>query len=587
MYLENIQGPEDIKKLNITELEALAGEIREGLMNRLSQIGGHFGPNFGIVEATIALHYVFDSPKDKFVFDVSHQIYTHKMLTGRWRSYVENEHFFEVSGYSNPFESEHDIFNIGHTSTSVSLATGLAKGRDLTDGNGNVIAIIGDGSLSGGEALEGLDYAGEMNTNLIILVNDNEQSIAENHGGLYKNLRLLRETKGEAPNNLFKAMGLDYIYLEEGNDIQQLIETFAKVKNIDHPIVVHIHTKKGKGYELAEKNKENWHWCMPFDPQTGETKVEFSGEDYGTLTYDLLIRKMKEDKRVVHIAAAVPVVGGFSIERREALGELKDQYIDVGIAEEEAVALASGIAKRGGKPVFITNATFIQRTYDQLNQDLSLNRSPATIVIGSPSVYGMNDVTHTGIYAPSMISNIPGLIYLSPTSKEEYLSMLEWSIDQTKYPVVINMPSVGVMPAKYAVDKTYDNLNSFAICHKGSKVAVIGVGDAFNLADSCADNLAKELGADVTLINPRFISGIDTKLLEELKADHSVVVTMEPAIMDGGLGQKIAAFYGDSNMKVLCYGLDNKFYDRYNLEELLTKRRMTPELVTEDVKRVL
>ena len=517
MYLEKINGPEDVKKLSMEQLNVLAGEMREALFHRLTKTGGHFGPNFGVVEMTIAMHYVFDSPKDKFVFDVSHQTYPHKMLTGRAYGYLDENRFHEISGYSEPSESEHDIFTIGHTSTSVSLATGLAKGRDAVGGKENIIAVIGDGSLSGGEALEGLDFAGEMTSNLIVVVNDNEQSIAEIHGGLYKNLTELRESNGEAPNNLFRAMGLDYIFEEEGNNIEKLIALFQKVKDINHPIAVHIHTQKGKGYEPAEENKEAWHWRMPFDRTTGKPLQNFEGEDYSVLTGELLLNKMKKDKSVVFVTAAVPSNVGFPKENREKAG---NQYIDVGIAEEQAVAMCSGIAKNGGKPIFGTNATFIQRTYDQFSQDVCINQSPVTTILNYSSVLGLNDVTHLGFYTISMLSNIPNLVYLAPTCKEEYLAMLDWSVEQDKYPVVISMPGNGVHPAKYPVASSYDPLNEYQVCEKGEEVAVLALGDFFQLGEEAARSIEKETGKKVTLINPRFASGLDEKLLSDLKENH-------------------------------------------------------------------
>ena len=468
MYLEKINGPEDVKKLNLDELNILAEEIREGLFNRLTKIGGHFGPNFGFVEATIAMHYVFNSPKDKFVFDVSHQTYPHKMLTGRAYGYIDDDRMHEVSGYSAPDESAHDHFIIGHTSTSVSLACGLAKGRDLKGDKENIVAVIGDGSLSGGEALEALDFAGsELNSNLIIVVNDNQQSIAENHGGLYKNLTELRN--GTAKTNLFTAFGLDYIYEENGNDIAKLIELFKKVKDIDHPIVVHINTIKGKGYTPAVEHREAWHWTVPFDRETGKKQSFGDGESYQTLTSDLLLEKIKSDKEVIAIAAGVPVAFGFTEDKRKIAGK---QYADVGIAEEHAVALSSGIAKQGCKPVFGTNATFIQRTYDQISQDLCVNKNPATIVIGYSSVWGLNDVTHLGIFALSAFSHIPNLLVLAPTNKQEYLSMLDWSIDQKQYPVAIRAPRNGVFYAKGSVDTDYSDINKYLVTRNGSKVAV-------------------------------------------------------------------------------------------------------------------
>jgi len=474
MYLEKINSPEDLKKLDIEELKLLAEEIRKALMNRLTKIGGHFGPNFDMVETIIAMHYVFESPKDKFVFDVSHQTYTHKMLTGRKDGYLYDEHFEEVSGYTNPDESEHDFFNVGHTSTSISLASGLAKARDLKGDKENIIAVIGDGSVGGGEAFEGLDYVGsELNSNFIIVVNDNQQSIAENHGGIYKNLEELRNTNGRAENNLFKSFGLDYIYEAEGNNIEKMIETFEKVKNIDHPIAVHINTQKGKGYKLAEENKESWHWCIPFDEKTGKTTI-ISGdaEDYSILTADYLLEKMKQDKTVVAVTPAMPSTIGFGEERRKRAGK---QFVDVGIAEEQAVALISGIAKNGGKPILGTNSTFIQRTYDQISQDLCINNNPATIVLNCTSVAGLNDVTHLGIFTTSEFSHIPNLVMLAPTNKNEYMSMLEWAIEQKEHPVMILIPGNGVINDGRIADKDYSNINKYKVEEQGEKIAILAV----------------------------------------------------------------------------------------------------------------
>ena len=580
MYLKEITKPEDIKKLNMEQLKTLAEEIREALMNRLSKRGGHFGPNFGMVEATIALHYVFNSPIDKIVYDVSHQSYTHKMLTGRQDAYIFDEHFNDVSGYTNPEESAHDFFNIGHTSTSVSLASGLAKARDLKGDKENIIAVIGDGSLSGGEALEGLDYAGELDSNFIIVVNDNDMSIAENHGGLYKNLKALRESNGQCECNLFKAMGLDYIYLNEGNDIEKLIETFKSVKDMDHPIVVHINTQKGKGYEPAEKNKESFHWCMPFDKETGKPTVTFDGESYGNLTCEYLLKKMKADPTVTAITAGVPTNIGFTEDKRKEAGK---QFIDVGIAEEHAVALASGIAKNGGKPVFATHSSFMQRTYDQISQDLCINKNAATLLVNTASVYGMNDVTHLGIFDIPMMSNIPELVYLAPTNSEEYFAMLDWSIEQNQYPVAIRIPCNGVIHTNEAVDTDYSNLNTYKITQKGSKVAILALGDFYQLGESVAKAIEEKTGTAPTLINPRYITGLDVKMLENLKADHEKVITLEDGILDGGFGEKIARFYGPTELKVYNYGLKKEFIDRYVVEDILKENHLTAEQILEDL----
>ena len=583
MYLERIDGPNDVKKLSLEQMDVLAQEMREALFRKLSKHGGHFGPNFGMVEATIALHTVFDSPKDKMVFDVSHQSYCHKMLTGRKDAFLYEEHYDDVSGYSEPSESAHDFFVIGHTSTSVSLACGLAKGRDLLGGSENIIAIIGDGSLSGGEALEGLDFAAELNSNLIIVVNDNDMSIAENHGGLYQNLKLLRDTEGKAACNLFRAMGLDYVFVKNGNDIPSLVEAFKQVKDSTYPVVVHICTQKGKGYAPAEQDKETWHWCMPFDPETGKPLIADAGEDYSELTAQYLLEKMKKDPAVVGITSATPPILGFTPDKRKLAGK---QFVDVGIAEETAVALASGIAANGGKPVYGVYSTFIQRTYDQLSQDLCVNSNAATILVFAASVYGMNDVTHLGIYDIPMMANIPNLVYLAPTTKEEYMAMLDWSVEQKEYPVAIRVPMTVVSSGK-SCTKDFAKLNTYEVTQKGSRVAVIGLGNFYALGQTAAQEIAKQTGVQPTVINPMYITGVDEELLESLKAEHDVVITVEDGILDGGFGEKIARFYGSSNMKVLNYGLKKEFLDRYDAEDVVKRNRLTAEQIAEDVVALL
>lgn len=578
MYIEKINGSEDVKKLNIEEMTALAEEMRHALLKRASIHGGHFGPNFGMVEAIIALHYVFESPKDKMVFDVSHQTYPHKMLTGRKDAYLYEEHYDDVTGYSCPQESEHDHFTIGHTSTSVSLACGLAKARDLRGESANVIAIIGDGSLSGGEALEGMDFAAELDSNMIIVVNDNDMSIAENHGGLYSNLKLLRETNGQAECNLFKAMGLDYVYVDHGNDLRELIGAFKQVKDSKKPVVVHINTLKGKGYKPAEEHKEEWHWHLPFDIETGKSHFP-EVEDYSSVTCEYLIEKMKKDPTVVAITSGTPTILGFTQEKRKQAGR---QFVDVGIAEETAVALASGIAKGGGKPVYGVYSSFIQRTYDQISQDLCIDGNPATIVVYTGSVFGMTDVTHLGLQDIPMLSNIPGLVYLAPTTKEEYLSMLDWSVEQKEMPVAIKLPGGDMISDGREVTKDWSQLNTYEVTEKGSKIALIGLGTFYSLALQTAEMLEKK-GIHATVINPYYITGLDEGLLEKLKADHDTVVTLEDGILNGGFGEKIARFYGSSDMKVYNYGLKKEFLDRYDVNEVLKENHLTAEQIVNDV----
>lgn len=577
MLLEKIQSPKDVKVLSMPQLHELAQEIRDGILNRDSNIGGHVGPNLGIVETTIAMHYVFNCPEDKFVFDVSHQSYPHKMLTGRAFGYYDNNRFQEISGYSSPAESpEYDQFELGHTSTSISLASGLQKARDIKGTKENIVVLIGDGSLSGGEALEGLDEVGELGTGIIIIVNDNEMSIAENHGGLYKNLALLRETNGKAECNLFRAMGLDYKYVADGNDVETLIKTFQEVKDIDHPIVVHIHTEKGKGYAPAVQNKEPWHWSMPFDIETGKPKVEGGGEDYGNMTAEYLLEEMKKDKHLVAVTSGTPTVAGFFKARREEAGA---QHVDVGIAEEQAVAMISGMAKGGIRPVYNVYSTFIQRTYDQIAQDLCINGNPAVINVFCASLYGMNDITHIGFYDIPMLSNIPNLVYLAPTCWEEYKAMMAWGIQQTAHPVAIRVPGGAVTHSDEQFDEDYSELNRFKMTHKGSKVAIVALGAFYGLGKQVAALLKEQKGIDATLINPRYITGLDEEMLESLKADHEKVITLEDGALEGGFGEKIARFYGDSDMRTLCFGIKKGLYDRYDYQQLAKDNELTPEQI--------
>lgn len=581
MFLEKIKSPADVKALDIKSLEQLAAEMRAALIKKLSQCGGHVGPNLGFVEGTIALHYVFDSPRDKIVYDVSHQSYSHKMLTGRAQAFLEESHYGDVTGYSEPTESEHDHFMVGHTSTSVSLALGLATARDVLRESGNVIAVIGDGSLSGGEAFEGLDNAGEYATNFIVVVNDNEMSIAENHGGLYKSLADLRATAGMSENNYFKSLGFDYKYMEQGNDIASLIEVFKSVKDTTRPVVVHIHTQKGRGYSYAEQNREGWHWAAPFNIETGEINWG-SGENYSEILGLYLMAKIKSDPKVVVIHSAVPAGIGFYDARRKEAGK---QFIDVGIAEEHAVALASGLAKGGAKPVYSTHSTFIQRTYDQLSQDLCANNNPATILVTMSGADGMNDTTHLCIFDIPMLSNIPNLVYLCPTCVEEFKTMADWAIDQTEHPVAIRIPNA-VHHRSDIFEKDYSNLNKFKVVHRGSRVALIGLGDFYQRAASVALELRRE-GIDATLVNPRYASGVDKEMLQELAKSHDVFVTLENGVVEGGFGQKVATALAETNAKVLVRGLSKEFYDKVSFAELCERNLLNPSQVAKDVVAAL
>ncbi len=580
MILDKINSPQDLKSLSLGEMNTLASEMRELIIKKVNVTGGHMAPNLGILEATIALHYVFNSPVDKFVFDVSHQCYPHKILTGRKEGFIKEEDYLKYTGYTAPEESEHDLFKIGHTSTSISLASGLAKARDLRNENYNVIALIGDGSLSGGEALEGLNFASKLNSNFIIIVNDNQMSIAQNYGGLYDNLAILRETKGQAENNFFKTLGYDYLFIENGHDIEKLIEEFKKIKDINHPLVVHLVTEKGHGLAQAVDNKEKFHWVMP--NVLDETPAIAQNEDYTTITVDYFLNKAKNDSSFVVMNAATPGVFGLNSKVRKALG---NQYIDVAIAEEHAIAMASGLAKNGAKPVFCVMSSFIQRTYDQLSQDLCLNSNPATILVYWGAITE-SDATHLTTFDIPLMCNIPNLVYLAPTTKEEYLAMLDWSVEQKEYPVAIRVPAVELKSSGVEDKTDYSILNKYQVTKKGDTIALLGLGNFYFKALEIANLLEKE-GISATIINPKFITGVDIELMEELKKNHKVVVTLEDGELDGGWGEKIARYFGNSEMKVLNYGALKEFSDRVPLDELYTKYRLKNELIIEDIKKAL
>ena len=585
MYIEKIHSPADLRKLEVSELKIVADEVRDAVLNRVSRHGGHVGPNLGFTEATVALHYVFDTPTDKLVFDVSHQTYPHKILTGRAHGFLDDADTRAISGYSSPIESpEYDYFEIGHTSTAISLATGLQKGRDVLGGTENIVAIVGDGSLSGGEAFEGLNTAAALGTNIIIVVNDNEMSIAENHGGLYANLRLLRETYGQAELNFFKTFGFDYYYLENGHNLASLVDIFRRVKDTPHPTVVHIHTEKGHGYAPAVEKQEAWHYRSPFDRETGKSTGPRDKSEYmPSLLGDFLREEMKRDPKLVVVASAVPMGLGFTADRRREAGA---QYIDVGIAEEEAVALASGMAKRGARPVYFTYATFLQRTYDQIAQDLCVNGNPAVINVLGASIFGMNDFTHICFFDIAMLSHIPNLVYLAPTTYEELVAMQTWAIRQDKHSVAIRVPEGEVYHTSEPVDTDYSALNTFRVGHRGSRVALIAAGNFYQKGDRVRQ-LLTEQGIDATLINPRYLTGVDEALLDELKKDHTVVATLEDGTLDGGFGERIARHYGPSAMRVLNFGVKKQLYDRYDVDELLRENHLTDEQIAEDVLATL
>lgn len=580
--LDKVNEPGDIKTMNIKQLEYLAKDIRAGILNKTNLLGGHVGSDLGIVEVTIAMHYVFNSPNDKFIFDTSHQTYPHKILTGRKEAFTNPLDNRNITGFSNFNESCHDFFIMGHTSTSISLAEGMAKARDLKNEKYNVIALIGDGSLSGGEALEGLNNAAELNSNFIIIVNDNEMCIAENHGGLYKNLQLLRDTNGTAENNMFKAFGYNYYYVSDGNDIKTLIDTFKKVKDTDKPTVVHVHTVKGKGYIPAMQNKEKFHYVMPGYMDKKPDPTAEIPETYTSITAKYLIDTAKTNKILFAVSPATPMAGGLFPEQRMELGA---QYLDTGIAEQHAVGLSAGAAKNGAKPVLMACSSFIQRAYDQLSQDLALNNSPAVILILSNGI-SSGDATHNGVFDIPLISNIPNIVFMSPTNKEEYMAILDWAVKQNKHPVVIRVPQGNIITTGKKDLTDYSIINKYKVVQEGNDIAIIAEGKFFELGKQLTKELKERFNVTATLINPVYLSGLDYELLNGLKQNHTLVITIENGVLDGGFGEKISRFYSNSEVKVLNYGALKEFTDRIPVEELYKKYHLTKDLMLQDIANI-
>lgn len=591
MLLTQTTTPEDVKALDRAELPLLCGEIRHAILESSAAVGGHVAPNLGVVELTVALHRVFNSPIDKIVFDVSHQTYAHKALTGRAYTYIDPERYGEASGFANPDESEHDLFAMGHTSTSVSLGCGLAHARDLAGDTYNVITVIGDGSLSGGLAFEGFNNAAELDSNLIIIVNDNDQSIAENHGGLYRNLAELRASNGTCERNVFRAMGLDYCYLDTGNDVLALVDTLQELRDIDHPIVLHVSTAKGKGFEPAQSDPERWHHVGPFDMATGRKLCpghpsEPAPRTYADITGEALSAVIEHDPQVVGITAATPYIMGFTPELRAAAGK---QFVDVGIAEEHAVTFATALARSGAKPVFGVYGTFLQRAYDELWHDLCLNDVPATILVFGASIFGTTSETHLSFFDISMLGGLPNMRYLAPACMEEYLSMLSWSLDHREHPVAIRVPGIGLVSRPDLAPAEGDDYGvaRYNVVRQGRDVAVLALGDFFELGERVANRLTAEYGIEATLVNPRFATELDREFLDSLAAEHRVVVTLEDGVLDGGWGERVACYLACTPVRTRTFGIAKGFPDRYDPNELLAQNGMTVETMAAEAVRLL
>lgn len=580
--INEVNEPQDIKSMNLDQLKELAQEMRQLVLERDSAVGGHVGPNLGVMELTIAFHYVFDYPHDKVIWDVSHQSYAHKMLTGRKLGFLDPDHYEDVSGYTDPSESPHDFFKVGHTSTSIALAVGMAQARDLVnpDSHENVVAVIGDGSLSGGLAFEGLNNAAKLKSNLIILVNDNQMSIDEDQGGLYRGLKELRDTQGQSANNIFKFMGLDYRYVADGNDLKTMIDVFKEVKNIDHPIVLHVNTQKGKGYQPAIDDQKKYHWRAPFDLQTGESKQSAPKESYSAAVIDELNAQVEAGKPVVAINAAIP--GMFDLGRFKAAHA--DRYFDVGIAEQDSVTTAVAMAAGGARPVLFESSTFLQRAYDQLVHDVALNEYPIVMIVRGGTI-SSGSATHQGTFDISYISSLPNIEYLAPTNVEEMISMLRWALKQNDTPVVIRQPEHELLHGMPSQD-SYATID-YDIAHHGSEVAIMAVGGFWQLGEEVCRQLKEKLNIDATLINPKSVTNIDQRDLHYLQEDHDIVVTIEDGNLSGGFGETIDRYYGPTNMKVLNFGAPREFADNVPLEVLYEWYHLTPEQIVDDIERVV
>ena len=576
--LDKVNAPADLKKLSAAELTELAQDVRAAVLNKVSQIGGHTGPNLGVVELTIALHKVFQSPVDKFIWDVSHQTYPHKILTGRKHGFQEG-HFHDITGYKSQYESEHDFFTVGHTSTSVANAMGLAKARDLTAQKGNIIAILGDGSLSGGLALEAISNAGAYDKNFILILNDNQMSIAENQGGIYKGLAELRATDGQSPNNLFKAFGLDYKYLADGNNLEALISLFEEVKDINHPIVLHINTEKGHGYQPAVDMKEAFHWRSPFNLADGSLKNISSAKNYTRIILDYMEEKVAEGMPLVAVNGGIPMVNNL----KEFAEKHPENYVDAGIAEQYVTTFGGAVAAGGARAMIFHNSTFMQRAYDQFLHDLAINKEPAVVIVKSASISG-SDKTHQGSFAIGMLSNIPDLVYLAPTSEEELVAMLDWALTQKDHPVVLQIPEHGV--ENRSTVRTDFSKAQYEIVRKGEEVAILALGGLFSHGQKVVEELER-LKIKATLVNPMFVAELDKKTLKELTGDHKVFVTIEDGVLDGGFGQKVSGYLGQFGVKTLNFGAKKEFNDSVAMDELYDRYHLTPELMISDILEAL
>lgn len=578
-YLDKINSPEDLKKLNYSELKEVCQELRDYIINVVSKNGGHLASNLGVVELTVALHRVFDSPKDKIIWDVGHQCYAHKIITGRRDSFTTIRKFGGISGFPKTSESPHDIFETGHSSTSISAALGMAKARDLKGEDYSVVAVIGDGSLGGGIALEALNNAAHLNTNIILILNDNEMSISKNVGGLSAYLGRLRTEKlyfkfkrelefilNKTPfvgkkifsiasrcrdkfkylivkGIIFEELGFKYFGPIDGHDIKTMERIISNAKEYKkHPVLIHVITKKGKGYRIAEENPEKFHGISSFDINTGETLNDTKNKSYSEIFGNKMIELADKDHRVIAITAAMPDGTGLN----QFAKKHKDRFFDVGIAEQHAVTFSAGLAKGGFKPFFAVYSTFLQRAYDQILHDVCLQKIPVIFAIDRAGLVGQDGETHQGIYDISYLRSLPNITIMSPKSGKELEDMMEFAL-KINGPVAIRYPK-GEAP-NFDFEDTPIEYGKGEILFEGSDGIIIAEGTMIsNAVNLC--KLLRNNNINMMLVNMRFIKPLDENLLIKLAERSLPIYTLEDNVFEGGFGSSILEFYNKNSIKV-------------------------------------
>ncbi len=604
--LEQINSPKDLKKLTLEEKETLSQEIRDLIIDVTSKNGGHVASNLGVVELTIALHSIFDTPKDKIVWDVGHQCYVHKILTGRREEFQNIRKLGGISGFPKICESEYDNFNTGHSSTSISIATGMARARDILNENYEVVAVIGDGSLTGGMALEALNDAGSSKANVKVILNDNEMSISKNVGGIPLYLSKMRTKTGYTRSNrkikaivnkipyigkpiisfahytkqiikravfrnmYFEDIGFTYLGPVDGHDIKKLEDILERSKKINGPVLIHVVTKKGKGYKLAEENPDKFHGISAYDKETGEVK---KSKNYSKVFGEKLVKMASEDKRIVAVTAAMRDGTGL----KEFAEKFPDRFFDVGIAEQHALGLIAGMARAGLKPVLPIYSSFLQRGYDQIIHDIALSGIPVTVCIDRAGIVGNDGETHQGIFDLSFLSSIPNIVIMAPKNFEELDKMLEFGVNLDK-PVFIRYPRGG---ENFSFESTEDiELGKAEIVQEGTDLSIIAIGNMVGRAEEVASLLPEK---SVEIINARFLKPLDEETILNSIRKTGYCITIEDNLLKGGLGSAVVEAVNKSDIqdvKIKSFGYDDTFVEHGTVKELEDKYGLSAEKIS-------